>query len=163
VCQACQPAHLGNVECKPRHLLIFPASVAAPQAPRRIIIIIIATRADRNSFGCSPSSRHTYFGEAELHAFAAPKHSPRQIVEGNLRDTVASMERQKHLTPSEPEFPSAVMSTNSTSRNRSGSGQSIEQRGAPVSRNRTARSDFPLPATRLRLSGLAPRCLRHLK
>jgi hypothetical protein len=70
------------------------------QAPRRIIIT--AARADRNSFGCSPSSRHTYFGEAELHAFAAPRHSLQQIVE-DLRDTVASMERRKHLTPSEPQ------------------------------------------------------------
>ena len=71
------------------------------QAPRRIIIIT-AARADRNSFGCSPSSRHTYFGEAELHAFAASGHSLQQIV-GDLRATVASMERQKHLPPSEPQ------------------------------------------------------------
>jgi len=70
------------------------------QAPRRIIIT--AARADRNSFGCSPSRRHTYFGEAELHAFADSGHSLQQIVE-DLRDTVASMERQKRLTSSEPQ------------------------------------------------------------
>jgi len=69
------------------------------QAPRRIIIT--AARADRNSFGCSPSRRHTYFGEAELHAFAESGHSLQQIED--LRDTVASMERQKRLTSSEPQ------------------------------------------------------------
>jgi hypothetical protein len=70
------------------------------QAPRRIIIT--AARADRNSFGCSPSRRHTYFGEAELHAFAESGHSLQEVVE-DLRDTVASMERQKRLTSSEPQ------------------------------------------------------------
>jgi len=69
------------------------------QAPRRIIIT--AARADRNSFGCSPSRRHTYFGEAELHAFAESGHSLQQIED--LRDTVASMEHQKSLTSSEPQ------------------------------------------------------------
>jgi hypothetical protein len=74
--------------------------ISALQTPRRIIIT--AARADRSSFGCSASSHHTYFGEAELQAFAEPGHSLQQIVE-DLRDTVASMEHRKHLTPSDPQ------------------------------------------------------------
>jgi hypothetical protein len=70
------------------------------QAPRRIVIT--ASRADRNSFGCSPASSHTYFGDAELHAFAGSGHSLQQIV-GDLSDTVATMEHQTRLTPSEPQ------------------------------------------------------------
>jgi Peptidase C13 family len=70
------------------------------QAPSRVIIT--ASRADRNSFGCSPSNRHTYFGEAELQAFDESGHSLQQVVE-DLRDTVTSMEHQKRLTPSEPQ------------------------------------------------------------
>jgi hypothetical protein len=70
------------------------------QAPRRIIIT--ASRADRSSFGCGPSSRHTYFGEAELRAFAGSGQSLQQIVD-DLRETVANKERLTHHTASEPQ------------------------------------------------------------
>jgi hypothetical protein len=70
------------------------------QAPRRIIIT--AARADRSSFGCSPTSRHTYFGEAELRAFAEPDRNLQQIVEA-IRAAVASRERQNHYAPSKPQ------------------------------------------------------------
>jgi len=70
------------------------------EASRRIIIA--AARADRSSFGCSPTSRHTYFGEAELQAFAEPDRNLQQIVE-DIRAVVASRERQNHYAPSEPQ------------------------------------------------------------
>ena len=74
--------------------------VPSLQALRRIIIT--AARADRSSFGCSPTSRHTYFGEAELQAFAEPDRNLQQIME-DIRAAVASRERQNHYAPSEPQ------------------------------------------------------------
>jgi hypothetical protein len=74
--------------------------IADLRAPDRIIIT--AARADRTSFGCAPDSRHTFFGDAELRAFAQPDHSLHQVF-GNIRDDVAGMERAKRYTPSEPQ------------------------------------------------------------
>lgn len=65
-------------------------------------IIITAARADRSSFGCSPDSRHTFFGEAELRAFAQPDRSLREVFEAIKRD-VARMEKREQYTPSEPQ------------------------------------------------------------
>jgi hypothetical protein len=70
------------------------------QAPERIIIT--AARADRSSFGCSPGSRHTLFGDAELHAFAQPDRSLRQIIT-TIREDVSRMEAQQRYRPSEPQ------------------------------------------------------------
>ena len=71
------------------------------QAPERIIIT--AARADRSSFGCSPGSRHTLFGDAELQAFAQPDRSLRQIFAA-IREDVARMEAQQRYRPSEPQI-----------------------------------------------------------
>jgi hypothetical protein len=68
--------------------------------PRRIILT--AARGDRSSFGCGAGSRHTFFGEAELKAFAEPDRSLHQIFI-DIRRRVASMERREHFTPSEPQ------------------------------------------------------------
>jgi hypothetical protein len=74
--------------------------IADLRSPQRIIVT--AARADRSSFGCAAGNRHTWFGEAELHGFAQPGHSLRQVVSG-IRDEVARMERERRLTPSEPQ------------------------------------------------------------
>ncbi len=55
------------------------------RAPERIIIT--AARADRSSFGCAPDSRHTFFGEAEVHAFGQQDRSLRQVF-AIIRDDV---------------------------------------------------------------------------
>ena len=65
-------------------------------------IILTAARADRSSFGCAAESRHTLFGEAELRAFGEPDRSLRQVFVVIRRD-VATMERRRHFTPSEPQ------------------------------------------------------------
>lgn len=70
------------------------------RAPERIIIT--AARADRSSFGCSPDSRHTFFGEAELRAFAQPDRSLHEVF-GAIQKDVAAMERRARYTPSEPQ------------------------------------------------------------
>jgi hypothetical protein len=70
------------------------------RAPERIIIT--AARADRSSFGCSPDSRHTFFGEAELRAFGAPDRSLHQVFVA-IQQEVARMERRERYTPSEPQ------------------------------------------------------------
>ena len=70
------------------------------RTPQRIIIA--AARADRSSFGCSATSRHTLFGEAELGAFAQPDRSLRNIVD-DIRDHVRQMEQRNHDIPSEPQ------------------------------------------------------------
>jgi hypothetical protein len=97
-------SQLAPLADKPNVVIIsacFSGSLIPPlQGSHRIIIT--AARADRSSFGCSPSSRHTYFGEAELLAFAKSGRSLQQTVD-DIRDTVASMERQGHQTSSEPQ------------------------------------------------------------
>jgi hypothetical protein len=70
------------------------------RAPERIIIT--AARADRSSFGCAPDSRHTFFGEAEVHAFGQQDRSLHQVF-AVIRDDVARMESMKHYQPSEPQ------------------------------------------------------------
>ncbi len=70
------------------------------RAPERIIIT--AARADRSSFGCSPDSRHTFFGEAELRAFGTPDRSLDQVFAA-IQQEVARMERRERYTPSEPQ------------------------------------------------------------
>jgi hypothetical protein len=69
------------------------------RAPDRIIIT--AARADRSSFGCSPDSRHTLFGEAELQAFQ-PDRSLHQAFTA-MREDVARKEMQRRYEPSEPQ------------------------------------------------------------
>jgi hypothetical protein len=71
------------------------------RAPERIIIT--AARADRSSFGCAPDSRHTFFGEAELHAFGPRDRSLRQVFAA-IRDDVARMEDKQRYQPSEPQI-----------------------------------------------------------
>ena len=68
------------------------------RAPERIIIT--AARADRSSFGCAPDSRHTFFGEAEVHAFGQQDRSLRQVF-AIIRDDVARGERYQ---PSKPQI-----------------------------------------------------------
>ena len=70
------------------------------RAPERIIIT--AARADRSSFGCAPDNRHTFFGEAELHAFGQQNRSLHQAF-ATIRDDVARMELGKRYQPSEPQ------------------------------------------------------------
>ncbi len=71
------------------------------RAPERIIIT--AARADRSSFGCAPDSRHTFFGEAEVHAFGRRDRSLRQVFTA-IRDDVAHMESGQRYQPSEPQI-----------------------------------------------------------
>jgi Peptidase C13 family len=71
------------------------------RAPERIIVT--AARADRSSFGCAPDSRHTFFGEAELHAFGLRDRSLHQVF-ASIRDDVARMESGKRYQPSEPQI-----------------------------------------------------------
>jgi hypothetical protein len=66
-------------------------------------IVITAARADRSSFGCVATARHTFFGEAELHAFGQRDRSLRQVFSIILED-VARMEQEKHYTPSDPQI-----------------------------------------------------------
>ena len=70
------------------------------RAPERIIIT--AARADRSSFGCASGNRHTFFGEAELHAFGQQDRSLHQAFT-DLRDEVARMEAKQRYQPSEPQ------------------------------------------------------------
>ena len=70
------------------------------RAPERIIIT--AARADRSSFGCAPDSRHTFFGEAEVHAFGQQDRSLHQVFTA-IREDVARMEAERRYTPSEPQ------------------------------------------------------------
>ena len=65
-------------------------------------IIITAARSDRSSFGCAAGNRHTFFGEAELSAFAEPDRSLRQVFSA-IRDGVARMEQEQQVRPSEPQ------------------------------------------------------------
>jgi hypothetical protein len=65
-------------------------------------IIIAAARGDRSSFGCAAGNRHTFFGEAELHAFAQPNLSLHQAFTA-IRADVAQMEQENDYTPSEPQ------------------------------------------------------------
>jgi peptidase C13-like protein len=71
------------------------------RAPDRIVIT--AARADRSSFGCAADSRHTLFGEAELHAFGQPGRSLHQVFAA-MRDDVARMEARERYRPSEPQI-----------------------------------------------------------
>jgi Peptidase C13 family len=71
------------------------------RAPERIIIT--AARADRSSFGCAPDSRHTFFGEAEVHAFGQQDRSLRQVFT-TIREDVARMESGQRYQPSEPQI-----------------------------------------------------------
>jgi Peptidase C13 family len=71
------------------------------RAPERIIIT--AARADRSSFGCAPDSRHTFFGEAEVHAFGQQDRSLHQVF-AVIRDDVARMESGQRYQPSEPQI-----------------------------------------------------------
>jgi hypothetical protein len=65
-------------------------------------IIITAARADRSSFGCAPGNRHTFFGDAELHAFGQQDRSLHQVFNA-IRDDVARMEAESRYQPSEPQ------------------------------------------------------------
>ena len=66
-------------------------------------IIITAARSDRSSFGCAPGNRHTFFGEAELHAFGQPDRSLRELFAA-MRNDVAHMEADEQYQPSEPQI-----------------------------------------------------------
>jgi hypothetical protein len=70
------------------------------RGPERIIIT--AARADRSSFGCAPGNRHTFFGDAELHAFGQQNRSLHQAF-ATIRDDVARMESEQRFKPSEPQ------------------------------------------------------------
>ena len=70
------------------------------RAPERIIIT--AARADRSSFGCAAGNRHTFFGEAELHAFGQPDRSLHQVFTA-IRDDVAAHGSGARYPPSEPQ------------------------------------------------------------
>jgi hypothetical protein len=70
------------------------------RAPERIIIT--AARADRSSFGCAPGNRHTFFGDAELHAFGQQDRSLHQVFTA-IREDVARMEAESGYQPSEPQ------------------------------------------------------------
>ncbi len=75
--------------------------IASLRSPDRIIMT--AARADRSSFGCQPSSRHTFFGDAELRGFDQRGRSLHQafIV---IKDEVALMEQARHYgPPSQPQ------------------------------------------------------------
>jgi hypothetical protein len=74
--------------------------IGSLSAPDRIIIA--AARADRSSFGCAAGNRHTFFGEAELHAFAQPNRSLHQAFTA-IRADVAQMEQDNDYKPSEPQ------------------------------------------------------------
>ncbi len=75
--------------------------IGALRAPDRIVIA--AARADRSSFGCAAGARHTFFGSAELEAFAEPHRSLREVFNA-MRLDVARMEREKdYAPPSEPQ------------------------------------------------------------
>ena len=70
--------------------------IASLRGPDRIIMT--AARADRSSFGCQASSRHTFFGDAELRGFDTRDRSLHQafIV---ISDDVAAMEQERHYRP----------------------------------------------------------------
>ena len=75
--------------------------INALRAPDRIVIA--AARADRSSFGCAAGAQHTFFGHAELQAFAEPHRSLQQAFDA-MRGNVARMEReQNYKPPSEPQ------------------------------------------------------------
>ena len=75
--------------------------IGALRAPDRIVIA--AARADRSSFGCAADAQHTFFGSAELKAFAAPHRSLREVFNA-MRLDVARMEQEQDYTPpSEPQ------------------------------------------------------------
>jgi hypothetical protein len=97
-------SQLAPLDSKPSVVIIsacFSGSLI-PSLQTSHRIIITAARADRSSFGCNPSSNHTYFGEAELLAFTKSGRSLQQTVD-DIRGTVASMERQGRHMPSEPQ------------------------------------------------------------
>ena len=76
--------------------------IGALRAPDRIVIA--AARADRSSFGCAARAQHTFFGNAELEAFAEPHRSLQQAFDA-IRGDVARMEReQDYKPPSEPQI-----------------------------------------------------------
>jgi hypothetical protein len=70
--------------------------IGAVRSPERIVIT--AARADRSSFGCEASSRHTFFGDAEVQGFGVRGRSLHQVVTV-IRDDVAAMEQAKRYTP----------------------------------------------------------------
>jgi hypothetical protein len=74
--------------------------IGAVRSPERIVIT--AARADRSSFGCEASSRHTFFGNAELRGFGEHGRSLHQVV-AVIRDQVAVMEQASHYRPSLPQ------------------------------------------------------------
>ena len=74
--------------------------IGAVRSPARIVIT--AARADRSSFGCAASSRHTFFGEAELRGFGKHGRSRHQVV-AVIRDDVATMEHARRYTRSLPQ------------------------------------------------------------
>ena len=82
--------------------------IGAVRSPARIVIT--AARADRSSFGCEASSRHTFFGEAELRGFGEHGRSLHQVV-AVIRDDVAVMERASHYRPSLPQVSVGVQVT----------------------------------------------------
>ena len=76
--------------------------INALRGPDRIVIA--AARADRSSFGCAAGAKHTFFGSAELEAFAEPHRSLQQAFDA-MRGDVARMEReQDYKPPSEPQI-----------------------------------------------------------
>lgn len=76
--------------------------INALRGPDRIVIA--AARADRSSFGCAAGAKHTFFGSAELAAFAEPHRSLQQAFDA-MRGDVARMEReQDYKPPSEPQI-----------------------------------------------------------
>jgi hypothetical protein len=75
--------------------------IGALRAPDRIVIA--AARADRSSFGCAAGAQHTFFGNAELAAFAEPHRSLREVFDAMRRDIARMEHEQDYAPPSEPQ------------------------------------------------------------
>ncbi|HTI82038.1 MAG TPA: C13 family peptidase [Acetobacteraceae bacterium] len=75
--------------------------IGALRAPDRIVIA--AARADRSSFGCAAGAQHTFFGSAELAAFAEPHRSLREVFDAMRLDVARMEHEQDYAPPSEPQ------------------------------------------------------------
>ncbi len=75
--------------------------IGALRAPDRIVIA--AARADRSSFGCAAGAQHTFFGNAELEAFAEPHRSLRDVFDAMRLDVARMEHEQDYAPPSEPQ------------------------------------------------------------
>jgi hypothetical protein len=66
-------------------------------------IIITAASAERTSFGCAATSRHTYFGQAVLQGFGYRGKTLQQIF-ALIKALVAQMEQAQRKAPSDPQI-----------------------------------------------------------